>query len=170
MIDIIESSGLSNGTIYNLFPSKNDILYDVYMNYVNIPLHLNDDYETKVQSPAEVILGFFVKYIGLWIEVGWSVAMNVYRAYSVQEEAAEYADINSIFRGKLVKAELREFIEHAQDAGTIISSVSADEIENILSTHERGMLYLWGLLKGRYDFIGEARKQFPIILSSFIVQ
>ena len=168
MSDIIEATGLSNGTIYNLFPSKNDILYEIYMSYINIPLHLNDDYETKVLHPIESILDFSVKYINLWIDSGWSIAMNVYRAFSSKPEAAEYTDVNSLLRGQIVKTELREFIEHAQEAGTMISTISAEEIENLLSTHERGMLYLWGLLKGQYDFIGEAKKQFPVILSPFI--
>lgn len=158
MNDIIENSGLSNGTIYNLYPAKKDILFDIYMTYVNVPLHLNDDYENKVLYPAESILAFCEEYIKLWLGVGWSVAMNIYHAYSAKDSLNDNAQREAFFENQLVKLELREFIEHAQSAGTMTTAYRASEIETIISTHERGMLYLWGLSKGEYDFAAEARK------------
>lgn len=168
MTDIIEATGLSNGTIYNLYASKIDILQEIYSGYVDVPLHLNDDYERKVLDPTASIVGFMEDYIGLWMKVGWSVAINVYKAWAELPAAASCESLSSLLRSQRVKTELREFIAHAQAAGTMTRDYSPEEIEDILSTHERGILYLWGLLKGEYDFAGAARKQIPLVISAFL--
>lgn len=170
MSDIIEISGLSNGTIYNMYPSKKDILLDIYKTYVDVPLCLNDNYEEKVRRPKESIVEFFEDYIRLWLDVGWSVAMNIYHALSVKRDLSGNSTVDPVFNEQKVKTELRGFIKHAQNAGTMTQYYTAEEIEELISTQGRGMLYLWGLSKGEYDFIDAARHQFPILLSTFVVE
>lgn len=164
MADIARESGLSNGTIYNLYENKAAILYEIYDRYVNIPLNLTDDLATKISNPVDFLIKAYIESFKLWMKVGWSVSANCYKmAYDHEDFPNSSLDI-------YIKNDICEYIKYAQEVGSITNEYSSKVIEDILSSQIRGILYNWHMRKGDYDMISVVEEQLEIILKLIVVE
>jgi AcrR family transcriptional regulator len=162
MADIAKETGLSNGTIYNLYKNKAAILYDIYEKYVNKPINIMDSLDEKTSDPATFLIKAYIESLESWLNVGWSVSEQCYILFYNNEPVSnDFIEIH-------IKSEIYKYIQRAQEAGTITNTISAQLIEDILSSQVRGILYNWHLKKGNYDLIVEAEKQLKVFLK-FIV-
>lgn len=136
---ISKSAGVSVGSFYYYFNSKEDILLYIF--------HKADDYfnknidKFKLDAAADSVIEFFLHY-------------------------AKYINFSGIdFAKKLYNTDNKSFINHdramfqifftiiknGQENGEIIQTMTAEEICNYLFIAARGVVFEWCLHDGKYD-------------------
>ncbi len=160
--DIAEASGMSSGSIYNFFGSKEGILDSTIesIRTVEIP---ETEWDRKVEDPYPVLLDHFSERARIWDEFGPDLTVHM---------AAEYRrkrnDRDGFFCTKEGLANLPEFIEACQNAGTFDDIISPHYAANYLLCAARGLVLEWCDFKGSYDFITRVRAFMPRVINSFL--
>lgn len=140
MGDISSATGLSNGSLYNMFHSKTEILKQIYNRNINVSIGLTNNIEEKIADPYKYLLKFMLDTQALWLKTGTMLLANKNR-WDTQRTTEGCSPIQ--------RAELTAFISLAQKVGTISSKNDPDTTVEFLFTFQRGMLYGW---MGRVDF------------------
>ena len=109
MTDISKATGLSNGSIYHLFKSKQEILKQIYHKYINISVGLLENLEEKIKNPFPILLQFMLDVEELWIHTGPMMLDNKFR-WDTERSKAGCSTIQ--------REELTIFLTAAQKAGT----------------------------------------------------
>ncbi|WP_124067106.1 TetR/AcrR family transcriptional regulator [Clostridium sp. E02] len=138
--DISKVTGISNGSIYHLFTSKQEILKQIYNQYINISLGLTKDIDEKVKDPYNHLLKFMLDVQNLWIKTGPMMLTNKFRWTSSRTTSG---------CSPIQREELVTFIAMAQEAGTISNHLHITDTVEFLFTIQRGILYGWTI---RDDF------------------
>jgi TetR/AcrR family transcriptional regulator, fatty acid metabolism regulator protein len=137
--DISKKAGVSIGTFYHYYKSKDDILHEVYLKA--------DEYfrdmmsEMKAERAPERIVEYF-RYYARYSDqntVGFTTHL-----YSIE---------NKYFlkKGRLMQTVLADIIRQGQEAGEIIQTKTPDELVDYLFLIARGIVFDWGLRDGQYD-------------------
>lgn len=138
--EICQKAGVSIGSFYNYFKSKNDIL--------NIIYKVADDYFKDVVDDAlkegdsyEKILRFFKFYADYNAERGLDFIKHLYNSQ------------NKVFitDGRHMQNVLQKIIEEGQEKGEIQTQMKPREMVEYLFIAARGVIYDWCLHDGEYD-------------------
>jgi len=138
--EICQKAGVSIGSFYNYFKSKNDIL--------NIIYKVADDYFKDVVDDAlkeghsyEKILRFFKFYADYNAERGLDFIKHLYNSQ------------NKVFitNGRDMQNVLQKIIEEGQEKGEIQTQMKPREMVEYLFIAARGLIYDWCLHDGEYD-------------------
>ena len=137
--DICQKSGVSIGTFYNYFKSKNEILKLIYKK--------GDDYFENTVSDAieglgteEAILSFFRYYAQYNINTGMTTLKHLYNPE------------NEFFTKKRgMQHVLGRIIQKAQNQNEMTNELSSYEIVADLFILARGIVYDWCLRDGGFD-------------------
>ncbi len=163
MADIAKEANLTNGTIYHLYNSKQDILLAIYYHYFKPDIGLNLDVEKKLNAPINSITEFLLEYEKLWMKAGWAVALNIYTANP--KNSAD--SLSNIYNGNIeAKYELLSFMENADRKGLLKDSFTPLLATNSIFIFGRGMLFQWALSSGSYDLVEMSLSYWPNFLSS----
>lgn len=137
--EIAKKAGVSIGSFYHYFNSKNDILVEIYKIGDEFFQNVRDNF--KGQTALEKIVEFFDFYATLNVSTGIDTAKQLYTAN------------NKMFikKGRYMQALLTEIITEGQKNGEIISTKPATDITEFLFIAARGLVYDWCLHEGSYD-------------------
>lgn len=137
--DICEEAGVSVGTFYKYFPSKNDIYFAIFESA--------DDYFThtvartiKGESAAEQVIDFFRYYAKLNIKSGPDMVKKLYNP-----------DKSWFARRRPMQQVLEAIIKNGQNSGEFTTEMKATEMVDFLFIFMRGCCYNWCMLNGSYD-------------------
>lgn len=128
--DICKKAGVSVGSFYNYFNSKNDILIEIYK-------RADDYFENEVKnniksiSSLDKIIEFF-DYYGTYNDlVGIEIMKQLYNSN------------NKIFpqKGKFMQMLLQEIILEGQNKNEIISNMTPNEIYDYFFIAAKGIVY-----------------------------
>ena len=138
--DICKKAGVSVGSFYNYFQSKNDILIEIF--------NRADDYFKKVvsknikgENSLDQIVDFFTHY-GKYNEIVGIDAMK--KLYSFNNKMF-------ISKGRYMQALLQEIITKGQEKKEIIKDMTPEEACEYLFISARGVAYDWCLHEGEYN-------------------
>lgn len=134
MSDISEATGLSNGSLYHLFDSKDEILKQIYNRDINISLGLTNNIEEKIKDPFKYLLKFMLDTQELWRHAGPMLLANKYRWVTSR---------TMMGCSPIQREELLAFISLAQKAGTMSSKTDPINTVEFIFTLQRGILYGW---------------------------
>ncbi|MBE0601284.1 MAG: TetR/AcrR family transcriptional regulator [Firmicutes bacterium] len=148
--DISKKAGVSIGTFYHYYKSKDDILHEVYKK--------GDDYFRDIKSglqsgsATERIVEYF-QYYAKFSErntVGFTTHL-----YNIE---------NKFFlkKGRLMQTMLADIIRKGQENGEIIKSKTPDELVDFLFLIARGIIFDWGLRDGQYDIVEKTTEIFTM--------
>ncbi|MGE5423567.1 MAG: TetR/AcrR family transcriptional regulator [Ignavibacteriales bacterium] len=137
--DICKEAGISIGTFYLYFQTKNDLFFDIYKSA--------DDYFANTvaiivtgNTASERILDFFRYYARLNVDTGIELAKILYNPY------------NSWFiQRRPMQQVLENIVSEGQVTGELIDTTTAAEIVDMLFIFMRGCCYNWCMLEGQYD-------------------
>ncbi len=140
--EICKKAGVSVGSFYNCFKSKNDILNEVYKvaddYFLNV---VADAPDLKEGNTRDKIIRYFHYYADYNICRGIDFVMQL---YNVQ---------NTLFimKGRHMQTILQRIVEAGQKNGEIRTDMTAEEIVRFLFVSVRGVVYDWCLHNGQYD-------------------
>ncbi|MDF2532724.1 MAG: transcriptional regulator, TetR family [Clostridia bacterium] len=142
--EICKTAGVSIGSFYNCFKSKNDILNEVFR---QIDEYFKNSVMDKLKS------GSSIDRVKIYFEI--YADYNVDRGIEFVKQL--YGVRNNLFitKGRYLQAILRDIIEDGQEAGEIIRSMTSDEIVEFLFIAIRGVIYHWCLYDGQFDLVNE---------------
>lgn len=140
--EICQKAGVSIGTFYNYFKSKDDIFFDIYKRA--------DEYFEKTVSPslkdlniksAEKTVRFFKYYAHYNQKRGLE---NITQLYNTK---------NRFFtiKGRYMQNLLIEIISEGQALKQFTNSMTPDEITDYLFIASRGVVYDWCIHEAKYD-------------------
>lgn len=138
--DICSKAGVSVGSFYHYFKSKNDIYYEIYKRsddyFEQIVTHLLDKDNTKDQ-----ILLYFQHYAKYNIISGLETMKLLYNSNNK----------HFIIKGRYMQNLLKKIIEEGQEKSEITSLYTSDHIVEFFFISTRGLVYDWCLYDGAYD-------------------
>jgi len=154
--DICKKAGVSVGSFYNYFNSKNDILAEVYKRADHYFENEVKNNLTRVNSLDKVIEFFdhYGKYNDL---VGIDIMKQLYNSN------------NKIFpqKGRFMQTLLQEIILEGQNKNEILSDMTPEEICDYLFIAARGVVYDWCLHDDTYDIKESMHNYISLLINIF---
>jgi AcrR family transcriptional regulator len=149
---ISSEAGVSVGTYYYYFESKFELFSEIYK-------RADEYFQTHVEGKLEAqnsvnqIIEFFDRYSEFNSGNGIEMVKKLYTAD------------NKMFinKGRAMQNILQAIVEEGQGKGEITSSLSAEEIANILFVTARGIVYDWCLHDGNIDLKEDMKKTITLI-------
>ena len=143
--EIATKAGVSIGTFYHYFKSKEDIFYDIFKKA--------DEYFESVVAPAlaraeladvsapEQVVSYFRYYAHYNLSRGFG---NITQLYNTK---------NKIFakKGRFMQELLRQVIAKGQERGEFSKEMTPDEATEYMFIVSRGIVYDWCIHDGAYD-------------------
>jgi AcrR family transcriptional regulator len=138
--DICNKAGVSVGSFYHYFKSKNDIFFEIYKRAdeyfeENVVENLNKD-----NSIDQIIL-YFKYYATYNMITGLDTVKQLYNSNNKQ----------FIEKGRYLQKLLKDIVENGQKKSEISSSYTSDYIVEFLFISARGLVYDWCLHEGEYN-------------------
>ena len=158
MSDISSATGLSNGSLYNMFSSKTEILKQIYNRNINISLGLTNNIESKLSDPYKYLLEFMLDTQALWCRTGPMLLANKCR-WDSQRTIQGCSPIQ--------REELISFISLAQKAGTIANKTDPVTTVEFIFTLQRGILYGW-TTRDDFDMNKYAKIFWPPVIRAIV--
>jgi len=143
--EIASKAGVSIGTFYHYFKSKEDIFYDIFKKA--------DDYFESVVEPAlnradaagvsvpEQVVSYFGYYAHYNLNRGFG---NITQLYNTK---------NKIFakKGRFMQELLKQIIARGQERGDFSKEMTPDEATEYMFIISRGIVFDWCIHEGNYD-------------------
>ena len=161
--DISKQTGISNGSIYHYFGSKNGILNYALRELSDLTLP-EDHWNRKDADPFDVIMEFLLYNAQKWQDVGPDVATHMTTPF-----LEEYFDANGNFllsmRGI---ADLTNYIKQCQEKGSFKTDISAYEAANYLMLVGRSLVSDWCGYYKQINLCDKISFIMPRIIRSFL--
>jgi AcrR family transcriptional regulator len=138
--DICNKAGVSVGSFYHYFKSKNDIFFEIYKRgdeYFEETVAENLNKENSVDQ----ILLYFQYYAKYNLLSGLDTVKQLYNSNNKQ----------FIAKGRYMQNLLQKIIEEGQEKSEITDIYSSEYIVEFLFIATRGLVYDWCLHEGEYD-------------------
>ena len=155
---IATKAGVSIGTFYHYFNSKEEIFYDIfkkadeYFETIVAPALYSAD--TTGQSVVEQVITFFRYYAHYNLNRGLA---NITQLYNTK---------NKIFvkKGRFMQELLMQVLAKGMERGEFSSELSPDEATDYLFVVARGIVYDWCIHEGTYDLEQKMESYMRILL------
>ncbi|OOM74184.1 fatty acid metabolism regulator protein [Clostridium puniceum] len=156
--DICKKAGVSVGSFYNYFNSKNDILTEIYKRADD---YFQNEVKNNIKSinSLDKIIEFF-DYYGIYNNlVGIEIMKQLYNSN------------NKIFpqKGRFMQVLLQEIILEGQNKNEIISSMTPEAICDYIFIAARGVVYDWCLHDDTYDIKESMHNYLSLLVNIFKV-
>ncbi|MBU3184748.1 TetR/AcrR family transcriptional regulator [Clostridium estertheticum] len=146
--DICKKAGVSVGSFYNCFKSKNEILIEIYK-------RADEYFITEVanniycDNATNEIIKYFDYYAKYNVQVGIDTMKLLYNSN------------NKLFitKGRDMQNLLNIIIERGQEKNELSNEMSKESITEYLFIAARGVVYNWCLYDGKFDLM-EAMNQY----------
>jgi AcrR family transcriptional regulator len=155
--EICKAAGVSVGSFYNCFKSKNDILSEVFRQIDEY--FLNNVFDKLNEGTSvERINSYFEIYAVYNVERGIEFVKQLYGVH------------NNLFitKGRYLQTVLKNIIEAGQENGQITKDMSSDEIVEFLFIAIRGVIYHWCLNDGQFDLVERVSQYSKRLVTSIL--
>jgi len=142
---IAQKANVSVGTYYHYFPSKFDLLTEVYRQGDLFFKTQISDLLHRYDNCAERITEYFVLYAHLSIDSGIEMISKL------------YVPTNTMFitQGRIMQDLLTDILRQGQENGELTDVIAAEIITEKLFIVARGVIFDWCLRKGKSDLIAD---------------
>ena len=156
--DICKKAGVSVGSFYNYFNSKNDILTEIYKRADD---YFQNEVKNNIKSinSLDKIIEFF-DYYGIYNNlVGIEIMKQLYNSN------------NKIFpqKGRFMQVLLQEIILEGQNKNEIIFIMTPEAICDYIFIAARGVVYDWCLHDDTYDIKESMHNYLSLLVNIFKV-
>ncbi|MDW5300363.1 MAG: TetR/AcrR family transcriptional regulator [Sedimentibacter sp.] len=157
--DICKKAGVSIGSFYNYYKSKNDILIEIYK---RADIYFENTVKPNVteKSAVENMVDYFI-YYAKYNEIT-----------GVETLKQLFAPGNKMYttKGRKMQAVLNEIIIKGQESGEIKEDVAPEEITEFLFIAARGVCYDWCAHDGSYDLQEFTKKYMKLLIEIYAVK
>lgn len=138
--EICRAAGVSVGSFYNCFKTKNEILAEVFKKLDNYMLQIAPQ-KLEQGTAVEKILVFFEIYADYNENRGIDFIKQLYGVH------------NNLFisKGRHLQSTLRNIIEDGQNSGELSNDITTEDAVEYLFVAVRGAIYNWCLYDGKFD-------------------
>ena len=157
--DINELAGVSVGTFYHYYKSKEDVFFELYQ---SADEYFKEKVSPKLESDelavGEKIVSFFREYARFNIENGLEYVSQLYNTN------------NKFFisHKRYMVELLRKIVIDGQNRGDIKNDLSPDEVTDYMFIFGRGIIFDWCLHDGEYDLEEKMEARFRHLLPVFV--
>ena len=158
--EICEKAGVSKGTFYIYFASKEQVVLDLF----SMADKIYDDFLAEelaaVDNPLDKMLLLGRKALNYIKDMGIDVIQVTYRTRisfnkAVNSGAYENRSLYQIVEG---------LVEDALARGFIREDLTADDITRLVLRCLTGVVYDWCVAKGNFELVNEGEKAFRVLL------
>lgn len=161
---IVEEAGLSKGTFYVHFETKDDLLVSLISDYVE---KIDMDYQAFIDacSPdmaaADMLICLVQKIMGVVIEtIGLEKMKTLYRA---QLTNTSHCGTAASYQRMLYKT-IMDVLDRGIQRGEFVTALTLEELANHLILGMRGLIYEWCIRYPDFDLKTQSRAHFQLIL------
>lgn len=157
--DIIREAGISKGTFYYYFRSKDDLLD-------TLSEILDNEYE-RLSAEEPEGMNTFDKLMWLNYEMHGFVKRNIdYRLMSYLYSAQIVKDTGSslLDRNRFYFHYLEQIMEEGRTKGELTDELTVGEMVKFFSLGERSLITDWCMNNGKFDLEEYSKKLFPIMM------
>lgn len=153
---ICEKAGVSIGSFYNYFSSKEDILNEIFKKaddfFLNVVANNLDGENAK-----EKIVKFFIYYA------------EYCKRDKLDQLKQIYNTSNPMFikKGRPMQEVLKKVVEEGIEKGELITDMTPDEVVRFFFIALRGVIFDWCLHDGSYDLVQFAKEYTERLLKCF---
>ena len=160
--DISSASGMSTGSIYNFFGSKEGVLMYAADRVANVTI-TSDNWDEKVRNPYDTLMEFLPRIAEFFEGLGADLVVHLSFPFEVRYNTidGDFYDINT-FTG------LVRFISACQKAGTMKRRPDAITSANYLLSFVRGRILEWREFGGSYSLTGRVEEYLPRLIATFL--
>jgi AcrR family transcriptional regulator len=155
--DICTKAGVSVGSFYNYFKSKNDILIEIYKRadvYFRETVHPN----VVGKSAPENIVDYFVYY----------ARYNEITGVETTKQLFASANKMYISKGRVMQAVLIDVLKRGQESGELTLEFEPEAMTEYLFISARGVCYDWASHDGSYDLQEKMRSYMKMLVQIFV--
>ena len=162
---IVEEAGLSKGTFYIYFATKDDLLVSLVSDYVE---KVDLDYQSFIDTcppniPAtDMLVSLVEKIMDVVIEtIGLARMKTLYRAHLTNISSSGVA---TSYERKLYKT-IKDVLDRGIQSGEFFTSLAMEKLVNHLILAMRGLIYEWCIRYPDFDLKTQSRAHFELILN-----
>lgn len=154
--DICSKAGVSVGSFYNYFKSKDDILIEIYKRG---DVYFEETVRPNVsgKSAVENIIDYFDYY----------ASYNEYTGVDTTKQLFASANKLYISKGRVMQAVLIDIIIKGQESGEIIKDYAPEGITEYLFIAARGVCYDWVSHDGSYNLREGMQRYMKLLVGIF---
>ncbi len=161
---IVEEAGLSKGTFYVHFETKDDLLVSLISDYVK---KVDMDYQALIDAfppdmpAADMLICLVQKIMDVIIEtIGLEKIKTLYRA---QLTNTSYSTPTASYQRMLYKT-IMDVLDIGIQRGEFVTGLPLEELANHLILSMRGLIYEWCIRYPDFDLKTKSRAHFELIL------
>lgn len=153
---ICEKAGVSIGSFYNYFNSKEDILNEIFKKADNFFLNVVAN-NLDGENAKEKIVKFFIYYA------------EYCKRDKLDQLKQIYNTSNPMFikKGRPMQEVLKKVVEEGIEKGELITDMTPDEVVKFFFIALRGVIFDWCLHDGSYDLIQFTKEYTERLLKCF---
>lgn len=157
--DICKKAGVSVGSFYNYYKSKNDILFEIYK---RADIYFENTVRPNVlgKNANENIVDYFIYY----------AKYNEFTGAETVKQLFAPGNKMYITKGRIMQAVLTEVIKRGQESGELIGNIEPEKITEYLFIAARGVCYDWCTHEGSYDLQDFMMKYIRTLIEVFTVK
>jgi AcrR family transcriptional regulator len=161
--DICEKAGVSKGTFYYYFKSKDQVYFEEYLKIDEFLTAEMKGFEKKYKSPTKRLVTFtmsgfeYIDKLGVkLIKVIWSGEID-----------PETKKPGMISPKRPIPPMIEQMIREGQERGELRSDVSAATMAQLYVRCYRGIIYEWCLQNGKFDLVAACREFTKLVIEGF---
>ncbi|HEY8362822.1 MAG TPA: TetR/AcrR family transcriptional regulator [Tissierellaceae bacterium] len=154
--EICEIAGVSIGSFYNYFSSKDDILQEVFKKADNFFLNVVAN-NLKGKNAKEKIVNFFIYYAEYCKRDKFDQLKEIYNTSNTM----------FIKKGRPMQEVLKKVVEEGIEKGELTTDMTPDEVVRFFFIALRGVIFDWCLHDGSYDLIQFTKEYTERLLKCF---
>lgn len=160
--DISKATGMSVGSIYHFFGSKEGILR-FSIDLADITVLTYDNWEEKMEHPFETIMSYIQNSAAFFEDLGSDFSIHIFPTFS-----DAYNTPDGSFHDLKGLGVLTDFIRDCQASGKFVQDVSPSYAANYIVAMGRGLVYEWSHFNGPYSLIERGRELMPRVINTFL--
>ncbi|MBQ6385803.1 MAG: TetR/AcrR family transcriptional regulator [Lachnospiraceae bacterium] len=160
---ICEAAGISNGTLYHYFKSKNDILA-FSLRYIYETFLTN--YNTESLMPQERVLELYVYVARRFMEFGLGFVSNF---MDIRNQALNIDYLLQSEEDGMIAAFFMQSLQGVKDSGCLKQGTEVRKIYDDLNVIFYGALFYWGLCGGHFDLESYMRSIIEIHFNQYLM-
>lgn len=163
--DIADQCGLSEGTIYHFFKTKDGILSGMRERIQETTASFIGITKDHLADPAETIYSYLLAQAAFFEDLGPELSSRYYMNIPVDDKSLRLPDQDKLaFR----LIDLYQFIHQAMEEGTLRSTLTDKELSAFLLTTCNGLVSTWISFNGSYSLTETSKNILKPILQTFI--
>jgi len=156
--DVCTAAGVSVGTFYSYFSSKEDVFSDIFQ-YADEYFIMSVSKKIKGEDTAQKVKDYFKYYAQLNYDSGIDTMKILYNS-----------DNTWFVKSRPMQSVLSDILREGQEKGEIVSDISAEDITTFLFIIARGCCYSWCIMDGAYDLEAQVTDYVARALSTYEVR